>query len=208
MKFTSLTTIIISAVAMTGVAIASEDVNITPLNFPCTGVGLEPHAYAYRPIKRGAQPCVVSITETGSGITVPITKSGSIRHARSDKDVMSPVRCLCESVLFTVYRIAWNNERDTQATGGRRGVWREEFIESGYDDDYRMCNKQFVVTLRPHMLKLKTLVENGGRGDMPALEMGLEAGCGLHRVGCGDERFPKTLRSAAWSIARSRSLAQ
>ncbi|KAG2122470.1 hypothetical protein DEU56DRAFT_831900 [Suillus clintonianus] len=100
MKFTSLTTII-SAVAMTGVAIASEDVNITPLNFPCTGVGehfcnlhgdLEPHAYGYRLIKRGAQLWVGSITETGSGITVPITKSGSIRHARSDKDVMSPVR--------------------------------------------------------------------------------------------------------------------
>ncbi|KAG2090098.1 uncharacterized protein F5147DRAFT_28839 [Suillus discolor] len=35
MKFTSLTTIIISAAAMAGVAIASEDLVLTPKGLPC-----------------------------------------------------------------------------------------------------------------------------------------------------------------------------
>ncbi|KAG2139247.1 hypothetical protein DEU56DRAFT_800385 [Suillus clintonianus] len=37
MKFPSLTTTIISAAVMAGVAIASEDLNITPLGLPCRG---------------------------------------------------------------------------------------------------------------------------------------------------------------------------
>jgi hypothetical protein len=36
MKFTSLTTIVISAAAMAGIAIASEDLVITPMNLPCS----------------------------------------------------------------------------------------------------------------------------------------------------------------------------
>ncbi|KAG2144427.1 uncharacterized protein EDB93DRAFT_540358 [Suillus bovinus] len=36
MKFTSLTTIIISAAAMAGIAIASEDLTIDPIGFPCS----------------------------------------------------------------------------------------------------------------------------------------------------------------------------
>ncbi|KAG1880993.1 hypothetical protein F4604DRAFT_1749269 [Suillus subluteus] len=36
MKFTSLATIVISAAAMASVAIASEDLVITPMNLPCS----------------------------------------------------------------------------------------------------------------------------------------------------------------------------
>ncbi|KAG2141895.1 hypothetical protein DEU56DRAFT_795409 [Suillus clintonianus] len=36
MKFTSLTTTIISVAAMAGVAIASDNLVLTPMNFPCT----------------------------------------------------------------------------------------------------------------------------------------------------------------------------
>ncbi|KAG2158629.1 uncharacterized protein EDB93DRAFT_556959 [Suillus bovinus] len=39
MKFTSLTTIFISAAAMAGVAIASEDLVTSPYNLPCKNAG-------------------------------------------------------------------------------------------------------------------------------------------------------------------------
>jgi len=82
MKFTSLTTIVISAAAMAGIAIASEDLVITPMNLPCSPdsehscglyADLRPRTYGYPQIQCNARRASkVGTTTTISGFSADL----------------------------------------------------------------------------------------------------------------------------------------